>query len=289
MRTRLIAALAAVFLATAINARAEDRWVTLPPNAILPSDAECTAKVSYAPETVPGNAPFNRTTATPEQLRNLAAAGYAFEKLTDYASFQKISGSYTGTTDMQMRHAACKFGIDEDVVRAQAWQESFWRQSQVGDKQSTRHLCVQGSFDALWNTSIELINGSTVTCRNCCYQSWSAWQTKVYYEWMTWPEIKDSTSFAAEFRYATTRACINGAFQPYFTHQPPNTYARDIASYMRNPTTAGLDIILWGCIGMHYSGGWYDSGSREYIGDVRANLDCHRWLKPGVHITSHCP
>ena len=77
-------------------------------------------------------------------------------------------------------------------------------------------------------------------------------QTKVYYEWGTWPMIKDSTAFNADYRYADQRACMNGDYAGYFasTVQQPNTYAADIAS-------GNIDRVLWGCIGMHYSGGYY--------------------------------
>jgi hypothetical protein len=42
----------------------------------------------------------------------------------------RINGNFTGTTDEILQWAACKWGIDEDIVRAQAVQESYWRMSQ---------------------------------------------------------------------------------------------------------------------------------------------------------------
>jgi hypothetical protein len=46
---------------------------------------------------------------------------------------QRIDGVYTGTTDEIIRWAACKWGFDEDIIRAVAVNESNWNQSQLGD------------------------------------------------------------------------------------------------------------------------------------------------------------
>jgi autotransporter family porin len=262
---------------------------TLPPHASLPSDAHCAAIIPSTPETIPGNAPFNRTAVSRAQLRAFAAEGYTFETLSSYAQYARITGDYIGSTDMIMRWAACKYGVDEDVVRGQAWQESYWRQWQTGDRRSTRPECVQSSFTALWDSEIALTNGSVVSCRSCCWTSWSAWQTKVYYEWKTWPMIRDSTSFAAEYRFADTRACMDGAFRPYFAgrsaYNGHNTYDTDLRTYDNDPTPAHLDTVFWGCIGSHASGGWYDPTAVDYIADIKADIVHRRWLTPNIHIT----
>ncbi len=272
-----------------IASRPDRYFPTLPPHAPLPSGRQCAAEIPPTPETIPGNIPFNRTTVTASELANFRAEGYTFETLASHAQYARISGDYTGSTDMIMRWAACKYGIDENVVRGQAWAESFWRQWATGDKRTTRAQCVQKGFTALWNTIIPLADGRRIACPYCCYTSWSAWQTKVYYEWKTWPMIKDSTSFAAEYRFADTRSCMNGDWAPYFgsrAAQPGhNTYAEDIAAYASNPTQANLDTILWGCIGMHYSGGWYDPAAVRYIANIRGNIARRRWLTPNIHIT----
>ncbi len=269
--------------------REDGYFPTLPPHAALPSGRQCAAEIPSTPETIPGNIPFNRTVATPSDLAAFRAEGYTFETLASYAQYARIKGDYTGSTDMIMRWAACKYGIDENVVRGQAWEESFWRQWTTGDKRTTRPQCVQDGFAALWNTTIPLADGRKASCPYCCYTSWSAWQTKVYYEWKTWPMIKDSTSFAAEYRFADTRSCINGDWAPYFARRPAqpghNTYAEDAAAYANNPSQANLDTLLWGCIGMHYSGGWYDPAAVKYINNIKGNIAHKRWLTPNIHIT----
>jgi hypothetical protein len=252
---------------------------TLSASAVLPTDGQCAALISPTAETATWNAAFNQIMPTASQLQAYAAGGYTSTYQDDYTQYKRVDGQYTGSTDMIMRWAACKYGVDENVVRAQGWVESGWKQGAAGDKRTTQSACVQGSFTALWNTTITEPDGSTVSCPNCCYQSWSAWQTKVFYEWMTWPEIMQSTAFAADYRYADQRACMDGAYTTYFASsaQQPNTYATDIANYESNPDTTNTNRVLWGCIGMHYSGGWYDSGAQTYISEVQNALATQPW------------
>ena len=44
-----------------------------------------------------------------------------------------ITGDFTGTTQEILKWAACKWGIDQDVVFAQAAVESWWQQTELGD------------------------------------------------------------------------------------------------------------------------------------------------------------
>ena len=239
---------------------------TLGYRATLPSESQCTSWVNALPiaEHAPGNAAFNvpppggvpasfYSNPTPSSGGGIPASDYA-----------NVTGNYAGTTDQIVRWAACKWGIDEDVVRAQGQIESGWDQGEPGDKRTSQSTCVNGSFSALWNTNITEPDGSTVSCPNCCWTSWSLWQTKVYYETTTWPMIMKSTPFGADYRYADQRACMNGDWAVYFASagQQPNTYAADIAALAGG---GSVSRVLWGCIGFHYSGGWYDSGAQSYI------------------------
>ncbi|HEV3115380.1 MAG TPA: hypothetical protein VGY99_33275 [Candidatus Binataceae bacterium] len=242
---------------------------TLASHAALPTDQTCAGAIPPTPETKPANGPFNQTMPTAAEL----AAFYqhpAFGSNPPASDFVRVNGHYVGSTDMILRWAACKWGIDEDVLRAQAWNENKWRQGGPlpsdggGDKRFSRSECVQGNFTGLWNFE----------CPNCCYQSWGILQTKVYYDWGTWPMIKDSTAFNADYRGAEQRACMNGDFTDYFAsaEQQPNTYASDIAS-------GDVERILWGCIGMHFSGEWYTDKSTAYIREVKGYLLTKPWLR----------
>jgi hypothetical protein len=254
-------------LGIANSAHAGSRFVTLPSSAPLPSGAHCASMISVMPEIIPGNIPFNHKVPSAAQIElfhqhPVWSGPPAWE-------FARVDGNYTGSTDMILRWAACKWGIDEDVVRAQAWTESKWKQGGPnpgdggGDKRFSISQCVQGAFTALWNYQ----------CPNCCWTSWGILQTKVYYEWGTWPMIKDSTAFNADYRYADQRACMNGDNSTYFASraQQPNSYAADIAS-------GDLDRIMWGCIGKHFSGGWYGSDAISYVNENKRYLASRPWL-----------
>jgi hypothetical protein len=256
-------------------------FATLPPSATLPTGKQCAAMIAPTPETAPANSPFNNTIPTAAQLSNYAAHGYTSAYQDDYTQYARVRGDYTGSTDMIMRWAACKYGISEDVVRAQAWVESGWHQGGVGDLHIKRSRCVPGGFLKLWNTTIGMSDGTAVSCPKCCFQSWSAWQTKVFYEWMTWPEIMRSTAFAADYRYADQRSCMNGAYASYFASatKQPNIYAADVANYIASPSKRNTNRVLWGCIGKHFSGGWHDKKAQPYIAAVKNALATQPWPK----------
>ncbi|MGA7762612.1 MAG: hypothetical protein WCA59_12780 [Candidatus Binataceae bacterium] len=251
---------------------------TLGYRATLPSESQCTAWSNALPitEYAPGNTAFNvpppggvpssfYSNPTPSSGGGIPSSDYA-----------NVTGNYSGTTDEIVRWAACKWGIDEDMVRAQGEVESGWDQGGAGDKRTTQSSCVNGTFTALWNTVISEPDGSTVSCPDCCFTSWSMWQTKAYYETTTWPMIMESTPFAADYRYADQRSCMNGDWAAYFasTAQQPNTYAADIAAFAAGGSASR---VLWGCIGFHFSGAWYDSNAQSYINEVQTDLAAHNW------------
>ncbi len=232
----------------------------------LPSGTWCAEHVAPSPETFPSNISFNRTIPSRTQLQ-----AFYRRPLPDGLSgseFFRVDGNFTGSTDMILRWAACKWGIDEDVVRAQAWTETKWKQGGPdpaaggGDRRFAITDCVRGELTGLWGYA----------CPGCCYQSWGILQTKVLYASGTWPQIKDSTAFNADYRYAEQRACMNGEYTTYFASsaQQPNSYEADISS-------ANLDRILWGCLGMHFSGSWYDTRAQHYLAELKGYLIAQPW------------
>ena len=48
------------------------------------------------------------------------------------------------STDEILQWAACKWGIDEDIVRAQAAKETYWTQDHLGDFGTDPARCVPG-------------------------------------------------------------------------------------------------------------------------------------------------
>ena len=87
-----------------------------------------------------------------------------------------VTGAFTGTTDEIIQWAAWKWGIDEDVLRAQAVVESSWVQSAVGDEG----------------------------------RSFGLFQIKSTLHVGTLPLSRDSTAFNADYYGAQLRYCLDG-------------------------------------------------------------------------------
>ncbi|HET9516868.1 MAG TPA: hypothetical protein VFO77_03985 [Actinoplanes sp.] len=85
----------------------------------LPSDDDCARRVraDSRPENKSANYWFNRTTG-----RRLS--GNEFER--------RVTGNFTGSTEDILRWGACKWGVDENAVKAQAVVESWWNQNNRG-------------------------------------------------------------------------------------------------------------------------------------------------------------
>ncbi|MGH3159709.1 MAG: hypothetical protein ACRDNF_24485, partial [Streptosporangiaceae bacterium] len=108
----------------------------------------------------------------------------------------RINGHFTGTTKEILRWAACKWGIDQNLVFAQAAVESWWRQTTKGDWESSG--CPPG-------------HGPGVDGRKgLCPQSWGILQNRYPYEKSSWPGIDRSTAMNADTAYAIWRSCYDG-------------------------------------------------------------------------------
>ncbi|GAC1358733.1 MAG: hypothetical protein NVSMB47_11620 [Polyangiales bacterium] len=238
------------------------RFATLPPHASLPTGAQCAAWVKgTAPkERRPENVAANHLVPPAADLGTFHTHAVWGDFITA-ADFTTVDGDFTGTTEEIFRWVACKWGVDEDVVRAQAWQESGWKQGNLhysaadhagwGDFRSDPALCKTAAWDG-WQSDLD-----------GCYQSCGILQTKVF-DFNTYPASCESTAFNADFRMAYQRGCMNG--DVHYLHD------RD-ASYPGTET----DTMLWGCVGHWFSGGWNDSGALDYIAGVRDHLVKRPW------------
>lgn len=160
------------------------QFTTLPPGSALPSDTECANRV-------------RRTTWEP-RLSNSAKNQYVPVKGADFnvprfngtdqgiflpghataanVFVDRLSGNFTGTTDEILQWAACKWGIDEDMVRAQAVTESNWDMAVVGD------------------------NG----------ESFGILQVRTTSQPGAFPGAQKSTAFNADYVYMRWRLCFEG-------------------------------------------------------------------------------
>jgi hypothetical protein len=158
---------------------------------------------------------------------------------------------------MIIRWAACKWGVDEDILRANAYEESTWSSYTTGDLRTDITDCEAGDWDG-WDP-----------VQDYCWQSYGLTQIKVA-SFNAWPMAWDSTAFNADFRGAYWRACMNGDVA-YLDNLIPSpgypTYP--------NGTT---DQMTWGCMGSWQSGAWYDSGGLSYIATLQSLLAAEPWL-----------
>lgn len=99
---------------------ATGRFGMLGVGAALPDDATCAAQVRPAPEQRSDNVTANHT-----QSNGTGAK--------PNPRYDRVTGNFQGTTDEILQWGACKWGIDEDFVRAQAIVESYWHQNALGD------------------------------------------------------------------------------------------------------------------------------------------------------------
>jgi len=199
-------------------------FTTLSPGSTLPSDAECAARVQRSSwEPRPDNSAANNTNVYAQGYRLTGSyLGYLKQQVYE----QKVTGNFTGTTDEILQWGACKWGIDVDIVRAQAVKEGYWRQSTLGD-----------------------CNGGTVPETNGC-QSVGILQIKGANvpptHPGTWPYAFESTAFNVDYTYAVWRVCFDGK-----------------ETWLGNGYHAG---DVWGCVGRWFSGDWYGNSLNYIAG-----------------------
>jgi hypothetical protein len=189
----------------------------------------------------PGNTIFNQSRG---RQKNIA------EKWLD-----RVTGDFSGTTDEIIQWAACKWGIDVDIVRAQAANESYWNMTNLGDFGSDPTACPPKHAIG--------VDGR----RGECPQSVGILQVRYPYHGQpagrpTWPEAEESTAYNADYTYAVWRSCYEG----------------DLT--WLNTVDRGRDYVAgdaWGCVGVWFSGRWYTQPATEYIDAIRAYAAARIW------------
>jgi hypothetical protein len=154
----------------------------------------------------------------------------------------RVTGRYTGTTDEIIRWAACKWGVDEDTIRAVAFHESDWHQSMVGD---------DGSSFGLMQVKDQYPDGSP--------------------DLGGYPWTQRATALNVDFYAAWIRSCLDGDF---YDGGPWLYGTKTISQTIR---AKGFNYAFWGCIGAWYAGAWYTSGARNYIAQVKIALAQKAW------------
>jgi hypothetical protein len=223
---------------------------TLPPDDALPTGAECTRWVreSRSPENKAANQPYNRT-AGQHVGAHFFPAGDTPQ--ADAMLAPRINGDFTGTTADILRWAACKWGISQNVVFAQAALASWWQQDTLGDWGTDAHACPPGH-----KLGADGIPGE-------CPQSYGVLQNRYYpYERSSWPSIANSTAMSADTAYAVWRSCYDG-YETWLDTVPHGQL------YHRGD--------LWGCVGRWFAGRWYTASADTYISRVKLYLHERIW------------
>jgi hypothetical protein len=225
---------------------------TLLPGSALPSDATCAARVRQQSENKRMNAPYNATPGS-QQLGDFFG-GSDPRANTEIAV--RVTGSFSGTTDEILQWAACKWGIDADIVRAQAAVESWWRQDAKGDWGTDPDRCPPGH-----GLGVE----DPVYHPDECPESWGLLQTRYPFQPSAWPGMADSTAFNADTAYAIWRACYEG-YEWWLNHVERG-----------QPYGPG---DAWGCVGRWYAGRWHTAAAESYIAKVQSYLERRIWEQP---------
>jgi autotransporter family porin len=228
------------------------RFNTLPPGATLPSGSRCAAWVRARP--LPERKRMNRSFN--QAIGHRLAPGFFDPGATHPGANRlaaRVDGAFTGTTEQILRWAACKWGVDEDLVRAQAAVESWWRQTTRGDWAGDPSACPPGH--ALG------VDGRPGQCP----QSYGILQNRYPYERSAWPGIHRSTAMNVDTAYAVWRSCFEG-------------YERWLSDVERGRPYSRGDA--WGCAGRWFSGRWHTQPAEDYITKVKRYLHGRVWEQP---------
>ena len=122
-----------------------------------------------------------------------------------------MTGNFTGTTDEIIQWAACKWGFDEDIVRAQTAKESWWVQRSGGDLTSDPSRCPPGH-----GIGVDGHPGQ-------CPESWGVQQVRYPYNVWAFNDAIDSTAYNLDAALASRRSCYEG-------YEPGSTPSIAVAS-----------------------------------------------------------
>lgn len=219
---------------------------TLAPGSTLPSDAACAAAVRPAAEQRADNTAANGAVPPPGSFHLASLNSQNGYDNRSQALEARVSGNYTGTTDEIIQWAACKWGFDEDVVRAIAVAESNWHQNEIGDLTTVASACPPGY---------------TPECPRSFGIHQVTWSSDPV---GTFPWSRDSTAFNLDASLMVHRLCFEG-----YMH-----WLRDIG-YL----TYGAGDF-WGCVGQWYSGNWHDLAAEGYVTSVKGYVTIKPWTQP---------
>lgn len=221
--------------------------------ASLPNDREAAAMVRYSRwEPRPGNARYNRTMATHLRIHPVSVATKAYDPRWNRYVLARITGRFTGTTDEIFQWAAAKWGLPDNLLRAIAYTESDWRQSNFGDYIDDAAKCPSGYQKLPCPVTFGIVGTKST--------SWPG----------IFPWNRDSTAADVDVLGGWLRGCYEGWVW----------WLRDHGNRARGTYRAD---DIWGCVGAWYSGNWHDGavnrpGGERYLLRVRHWYQVRPWL-----------
>ena len=220
----------------------------------LPTDAKAAQMVHYSTwEPRPQNSTADK--AIPPS--SFKTAGYSGME-NHAAVFGRVDGNFTGTTDEIIQWAAAKWGLPDDVMRAQAIVETGWYQD---NKDAQGHPIPgegYGDFGGCGGSpppSGYGVNGPSSF--GIMQDRWCAIKDPSAPGYDGWPWSENSTAYNLDVYGAVMRGCYEGW-----------------DTWLGGKYKAGN---LWGCVGKWFSGTWFTGGAKSYIADVKAVDQSKSW------------
>ena len=239
---------------------AQTTWA--PVRATPLSDAAAAALVTHRPEVRPANAAANAYRPSDSELAAFHAAHNNYGEAESY--FNPLRRYVTGrptlgrpSTDDLIQWTAHKWGIPEDVIRAQMAVESWWRQSNMGDLTPESD---PGAFPAF------SCPGGGPRCYESLGLAQIRWRPDRSLNPGSEPLRWKSTAFNLDVYGANIRFYYDGYAAQWGAGMTDRGY------------TAGQ---AWMSIGAHFNPyPWNNAGQRDYIVKVQDYLAQRIWTTP---------
>ena len=201
---------------------------TLPVGATLPSEEQCAEWVRPAPEVRSMNSSYNQT------------RGFGSPADPPMPLFKRVTGNFTGTTDEILQWAACKWGIDEDIVRAQAAKESWWTQTNVGDNGESFGIMQDrqpfmawafnnGAGDARTSTAYNV--DASLAVRRSCFEGNETWL--------------NTPDRGRDYAAGDIWGCVGMWFSGRWYTQPAVDYIAAVQDYLKNTVWLTNDFLKY--------------------------------------------
>ncbi len=224
--------------------------------ASLPDDAAAAALVRRSAwEPRPDNTQANHTVPPPD----FRPAGYP-GMVNEAAVFSRVTGDFTGTTDEIIQWTAAKWGLPDELIRAEAVAESGWYQDHKDPDGKPIDQQGYGDFGDCGGSPAAAPYGPDGPASFGIMQAkWCTLNDPTQPGYGGWPWTETSTAYALDTYGAIIRACYEG-WEPWLggTYQAGD---------------------LWGCVGRWNSGAWHNPAAQKYIARVQRALADRPWTQ----------